>query len=85
MPPTAIVEANMKVNEAELKKSGSLARGTAGYTIYGGTYSFLIAAQKFEVGKRTAENGVTATIRHYGIISKLRPRFAGTEGKQCAA
>ena len=28
VPPTAIVEANVKVNEAELKKSASRARGT---------------------------------------------------------
>ena len=64
VPPTAIVEANVKVNgalnEVELKKSASQACGTC---------SFLMPVQKYEVGKRTAEYGVTATIRHYGIIS----------------
>ena len=40
MPLTTIVEGNVKVNEAELKKSASQARGT---------YSFLMPAQKFEV------------------------------------
>ena len=62
VPPTAIVAANVKVNEAlneaELKKSASRARGT---------YSFLTPAQKYEVGKRAAEYGVAATICHYGI------------------
>ena len=57
VPPTAIVAANTKVNEAELKKSASRAHGT---------YSFLTPAQKYEVGKRAAEYGITATIRHYG-------------------
>ena len=52
VPPTAIVAANMKVNEAlteaELKKSASRARGT---------YSFLMPEQKYKVGKRAAEYG----------------------------
>ena len=73
MPPTAIVKANVKVNEAELKKSASRARGT---------YSFLTPAQ-FEVGKRAAEYGVTATIRHYGIILKY-PDLLLKESRQCA-
>ena len=30
-------------------------------------YSFLTPAQKYEVGTRTAEYGVAATTRHYGI------------------
>ena len=46
MLPTAIVEANVKVNEAlneaELKKSASRTCGT---------YSFLTPVQKYEVGK----------------------------------
>ena len=29
--------------------------------------TFLMPAQKYEVGKRAAEYGATATIRHYGI------------------
>ena len=63
VPPTAaIFEANVKVNEAELKKSASRPRQR-------GTYSFLTPAQKFEVEKRAAEYGVTATICHYRIIS----------------
>ena len=53
VPPTGIVAANMKVNEAlteaELKKSASRARGT---------YSFLMPEQKYNVGKRAAEYGV---------------------------
>ena len=68
VPPTAIVVVNMKVNEAlneaELKKSASRARGT---------YSNLTSARKYEVGKRAAEYGVTATILHYGI--KYVPGF----------
>ena len=56
---TAIVAANAKVNEAlneaELKKSASRARGM---------YSFLTPAQKCEVGRRAAEYGITATIHH---------------------
>ena len=62
MPPTAIVAVNVKVNEAlneaELKKNASRACGT---------YSFLMLVQKYEVGKRAVEYGVTATIRHYEI------------------
>ena len=58
VPPAAIVTANMKVNEAELKKIASRARGM---------YSFLMPVQKYEVEKRAAEYGVTATICHYGI------------------
>ena len=61
VPPTAIAAANVKVaealNDAEVKKSASRARGT---------YSFLTSAQKYEVGKRAAEHGITATIRYYG-------------------
>ena len=61
VPPTAIASANAKVveaiEEAEVRKSASRARGN---------YSFLTPAQKYEVGKRAAEYGVTATIRHYG-------------------
>ena len=61
LPSTAIAAANVKVtdalNEAEVKKSASRTRGT---------YSFLTSAQKYEVGKRAAEHGVTATIRYYG-------------------
>ena len=54
VPPTTIVVANVKVNEAELKKNVSRARGM---------YSFLMPAQKYEVGKRAAEYGVnTCTI-----------------------
>ena len=68
VPPTAIVAVNMKVNEAlneaELKKSASRARGT---------YSNLTSAQKYEVGKRAPEYGITATILHYGI--KYAPGF----------
>ena len=56
--PAAIVAANMKVNKVELKKIASRARGM---------YSFLTPAQKYEVGKRAVEYGITATIRHYGI------------------
>ena len=59
--PTAIATANAKVaeaiDEAEVKKRASRARGT---------YSFLTPAHKYEVGKRAAEYGITATIRHYG-------------------
>ena len=54
VPPTAIAAANVKVaealNDAEVKKSASRARGT---------YSFLTSAQKYEVGKRAAEHSVT--------------------------
>ena len=60
VPPTAIVEPNVKVNEAELKKNASRACRT---------YSFLTPMQKYEAGKRAAEYGITATTRHYGIIS----------------
>ena len=56
VPPTAIVEANVRVNEAELKKSARWACGT---------YSFLTPVQQYEVGKRAVECSVTATIRHY--------------------
>ena len=42
VPPAAIVTANMKVNEAELKKIASRARGM---------YSFLMPVQKYEVEK----------------------------------
>ena len=56
--PAAIVAANVKVNEAELKKISSRDCGM---------YSFLTPAQKYEVGKRAAEYGVIATIHHYGI------------------
>ena len=62
VPPTAIAAVNTKVNEAldeaELKKSASRARGM---------YSFLTSVQNYEVGKRAVEYGVAATIRHYGI------------------
>ena len=65
MPPTAIVAANVKVNEAlnevELKRKASALSKARG------TYSFLTPAQKYKVGKRAAEYGVTATILHYGI------------------
>ena len=54
----AIVAANVKVNEAELKKIASRAHGT---------YSFLTPAKKYEVGKRAVEYGIIATICHYGI------------------
>ena len=33
------------------------------------SYSFLTAAQKYEVGKREAEHGVTTTIRYYGKVA----------------
>ena len=33
------------------------------------TYSFLTAAQKYEVGKRAAEHGVTTTIHYYGKVA----------------
>jgi len=33
------------------------------------TYSFLTAAQKYEVEKRAAEHGVTTTIRYYGKVA----------------
>ena len=46
------------MTEAELKKSASRAHRM---------YSFLMPAQKYEVGKRAAEYGITATIHHYGI------------------
>ena len=59
VPPTAIAAANIKVtealNEAEVRQSASRSRGT---------YSFLTPAQKYKVGKRAAEHGVTATIRY---------------------
>ena len=58
VPPAAIVAANVKINEAEIKKIANRARGM---------YSFLTPTQKYEVGKRAAEYGVTATIHHYGI------------------
>ena len=62
VPPTAIVSVKAKVNEAlndvELKKSASRDCGT---------YSFLTPGQKYEVGKRAVECGITATIHHYGI------------------
>ena len=65
VPSTAIVAANVKVNEAlnevELKRKASVLSRARG------TYSFLMPSQKYEVGKRAAEYGVTATIRHYGI------------------
>ena len=60
VPPTAIAAANVKVvealDEADEKKSLSRTRGK---------YSFTTPAQKYEVGKRAAEHGVTATIRYY--------------------
>ena len=33
------------------------------------SYSFLTAAQKYEVGKREAEHGVATTIRYYGKVA----------------
>ena len=61
VPPAAIAAANAKVvesiDEAEVKKKASSTHGN---------YSFLTPAQKYEVGKRAAEYGVTATTRHYG-------------------
>ena len=39
----------------------------------GGPYSLLTLAQKFSIGKRTAENGVTATLHYY---SKILPDIA---------
>ena len=63
VPPTAILEA--KVNEALNEASGIEEKCKRAC----GTYSFLTPVQKYEVGKRAAEYGVTATTRHYGIIS----------------
>ena len=75
MPPTAIAVANVKVteaiNEAEVKKSGSRTRGT---------FSFRTSEQKYEVGKRAAEHGVTATIRYCG---KKYPDLALKESSVC--
>ena len=45
VPLAAIVTVNVKVNETELKKIASRARGM---------YSFLMPAQKYEVGKTLA-------------------------------
>ena len=39
-----------------------------------GEYLSLTSAQKFSIGKRAAENGVTATVRHYAQ-SLSRPTF----------
>ena len=73
LPPTAIAAANIKVsealNEAEVKKSASMACGT---------YLFLTSAQKYEIGKRAAKHGVIATICYYAKISRF-----GTERKLC--
>ena len=60
--PAAIVAVSVKFNEADLKKIASRARGM---------YSFLMPAQKYEVGKRAAEYGVTATIRHYRMSTQI--------------
>ena len=61
VPPAAIAAANAKVveaiNEAEVKKRASRANGN---------HSFITLAQKYQVGKRAAEYGITATICHYG-------------------
>ena len=67
------MKVNEALNETELKRSASRACGM---------YSFLMPVQKYEVGNRAAEYGVTATTRHYGIISNLD--LVATEGKQCA-
>ena len=67
VPPATIAAANAKVveaiNEAKVKKRASRTCEN---------YSFLTLAQKYEVGKRAAEYGATATICHYtGINTQI--------------
>ena len=45
------------------------------------TYSFLTAAQKYEIGKREAEHGVTTTIRYYGKVAII-PDLARKESSK---
>ena len=63
IPSTAIAAANVKVEKAleedKVKRSESR-RGPRGKP-----YLFVTGTQRFEVGKRAAEHGVTATLRHY--------------------
>ena len=84
VPSTAIAAANGKVteaiNEAKVKKRASRARGT---------YSFLTPAQKYKVGKRAAEYGVTAIIRHYRnkysdlVLKKSSMRMFKNDYQEC--
>ena len=56
VPSAAIAAANTKVEALEKEQAGKKSRGP---------YSFLTPAQKYELGKRASECGVTATIRYY--------------------
>ena len=60
VPPTAIVKANMKVNEADLKKSKPGLWSQWNLLISDASAARSIIS---EVGTRAAEYGVTATIR----------------------
>ena len=60
MPSTAIASGNVKVLEA-LKKGEEKKKRSRG------PYLSLTPAQKYEIGKRVLEHGVTASIRYYNM------------------
>ena len=63
VPSTAIATANAKMEKALEEDKVDRSKSQRGPR--GKPYLFLTRTQKFEIGKRAAEHGVTATMRYY--------------------
>ena len=66
IPAKAIELANVKVTEATKAPRGC------------SPYLYLMPGQQYEVGKRTAEHGITATLRYYAYTYKHLPQTETT-------
>ena len=65
VPAKAIELANAQVQKVQLDKTRD--SGLGGKNSRGGPYLMLTPAQRYEVGKRAAEHGVTDSIRYFAV------------------